>query len=57
MNYVSITVKGTINVPACSEMEIMAHIDSAEERVTWLLECVKCPVLVARALVPPPRDR
>ena len=35
-------------------MEIIAHIDSAEEHVTWLLECVKCPVLVARALVPPP---
>ena len=51
VNYVSITVKDTISVPASSKMEIMAHIDSAEEHGTWLLKGVECPVLVARALV------
>ena len=56
VNCVSITVKDTISVPASSEMEIMAHIDSAEERGTWLLEGVECPVLVARALVAPQRQ-
>ena len=34
----------------------MAHIDSAEEHGTWLLEGVECPVLVARALVAPQRQ-
>ena len=34
----------------------MAHIDSAEERGTWLLEGFECPVLVARALVAPQRQ-
>ena len=56
VNHVNITVKDTISVPASSEMEIMVHIDSAEEHSTWLLEGVECPVLVTRALVAPQRQ-
>ena len=56
VNHVNITVKDTINVLASSEMEIMAHIDSAEEHGTWLLESVEWPVLVTRALVAPPES-
>ena len=49
---IEVTVMETINVPANSEMEIIAHVDSTDYG-TWLVEGTDCPILVARAVVTP----
>ena len=48
----------TVTVPASSEMEVMAHVDSTVMG-TWLVECDEpnqLPVCVARALVSTPSE-
>ena len=41
-----------VTVPPCSEMELMAHVDTTQQG-TWLVEGTNSPVLVARAIVVP----
>ena len=48
----TVTVMNTIVVPPSSEMEVMAHVNT-QGNGTWLLESIKCPVLIARALATP----
>ena len=47
-----VTVVETVTIPPCSEMELMAHVDTMQQG-TWLVEGTDSPVLVARATVVP----
>ena len=53
---VKVRLEGTIEVPAYSEIEVMACLEEPTSGETWLLENVvskQTPIIVARALVQP----
>ena len=53
---VKVRLEGTIEVPAYSEIEVMACLEEPTSGETWLLENVvskQTPIIVVRALVQP----